>query len=262
MREFAARVARTVAVWRASRRIEKQARRLDAGGSTLRCTIAANRHGLYCVPASALMRPAGRLVVAGEVYEPETIDLIARHCGDGDIVHAGTYFGDLLPAFACSAAAEARIWAFEPNPESYRCARITIELNGLTNVQLTHAGLGATCGQASIRTRDDAGRPLGGCSHVVPRDRTQDCETVEICSIDASIPAERRVSVVQLDVEGHEQQALSGGLDTIRRCLPLLVLEVQPGSALLESEWFRSEILSLGYRRHAAVHGNVVFQPR
>jgi FkbM family methyltransferase len=261
MLEIVGLLARSLAVWRASRCIEKQTRRLGADVAPLRCTIAANRHGLYCVPASALKRPAGRLVVAGEVYEPETIDLVARHCGNGDIVHAGTYFGDLLPAFARTAAAEARIWAFEPNPESYRCAKVTIELNGLTNVLLTHAGLGASCGQASIRTRDVAGQPLGGCSHVVPHDGAEDCEAVDIRSIDASVPVERHVSVVQLDVEGHEQQALTGALATIRRCLPLLVLEVQPGSTLLESDWFRSEILGLGYRRLAAVHGNVVFQP-
>jgi len=262
MRQFAGRLARSVAVWQASRHIEKQVKRLGADVAPLRCTIAANRHGLYCVPASALKRPAGRMVVAGEVYEPGTIDVVARHCGDGDIVHAGTYFGDLLPAFARAIAPEARIWAFEPNPESYRCAKVTFELNGLTNVRLTHAGLGASCGHASVRTRNNAGQPLGGCSHVVPHDEAEDCDSVEIRSVDASVPVERHVSIVQLDVEGYEQQALAGGLGTIRRCLPLLVLEVQPGSTLLESDWFRTEILGLGYRRLAAVHGNVVFQAR
>jgi FkbM family methyltransferase len=235
-------------------------RGIPGGTAPLRCTIATNRHGVYCVPASALQRPAGRLVVAGEVYEPATIELVAAHCGTGDIVHAGTYFGDLLPAFSRCLAPEAKVWAFEPNPESYRCARVTLELNGLTNVALAHAGLGAVVGRGAIQTTDGSGRPLGGCSQVVAAGVAAGCQPVEIVTVDATISPDRNVSVIQLDVEGHEVPALTGALATIRRCRPLLVLEVQAGSRSLDGAWFRDEILGLGYRRIGMAHGNVVFQ--
>jgi len=84
-------------------------------------------------------------------------------------------------------------------------------------------------------------------------------EAVQIATIDDSIGTDRNVSIIQLDVEGHEQEALSGALKTIQRCLPILILEVLPNSTLLESGWFADNILCLGYRKVTNVNGNVVF---
>ena len=263
MRVLFRRLQRRIAVFRAHRQSRRLLRRITAPDALLRCVLASNRHGLYCVPITAMDRPAGRLVAAGDVYEPDTIDVITRHCGTGDVIHAGTYFGDLVPALSKGLATGATLWAFEPNRESFRCASITIALNGLTNVSLTHAGLGAICGMASIRMQDQTGRDLGGCSRIVPDDsQLPGCERVTVTTVDATVGAERAVSVLQLDVEGHEREALEGALKTIARCRPLLILELQPGTRLLESTWFADHILALGYHQTRTVHGNVVLECR
>lgn len=255
------RLRRRLAVLRARRQSRRLLRRIMAPDSLLRCMLASNRHGLYCVPITALDRPAGRLVAAGDVYEPDTIDVITRRCGTGDVIHAGTYFGDLVPALSKGLASGATLWAFEPNHESFRCAAITIALNGLTNVSLTHAGLGATCGMASVKMQDQTGRDLGGCSRIVPDDsQLPGCERVAVTTVDATVGSDRTVTVLQLDVEGHEREALEGAQKTIARCRPLLILELQPGTRLLESAWFADHILALGYRQTISVHGNVVLE--
>ena len=71
--------------------------------------IAENAHGFYCVPRAAVQRPAARKIINGEVWEPETIDFVVRHCVDRSVVHAGAFFGDFLPAVS-RALARASSW--------------------------------------------------------------------------------------------------------------------------------------------------------
>lgn len=153
------------------------------------------------------------------------------------------------------------MWAFEPNRENYRCARITLELNAIGNVELLNAGLGAREAVLSMRTRDSDGSALGGASYILAGSETGEpgCQQVRIVTVDDVVPQDREVSIIQLDVEGHEQEALSGALATIRRCGPAIVLEVWPGSNLTEGEWFAQNILALGYRKSAELHRNSVF---
>jgi hypothetical protein len=61
--------------------------------------IARNYHGQYCVPLASRHSPAARMVLAGDIREAATIDVL-RAAAPGDIVHAGAYFGDFLPALA------------------------------------------------------------------------------------------------------------------------------------------------------------------
>lgn len=228
--------------------------------SALKCTVAYNRYGGYCVPLSALHRPSVKTVRAGEVYEPDTVAFMTAHADQGDIVHAGTFFGDFLPALASGLGPDSVVWAYEPNPESWRCARITLELNDIHNVRLVNAGLGSDKGVGAVEITDDDGLPLGGGSRISDRDPDNDqVRSVDIVSIDDTVPNNRDVGILQLDVEGHEHEALIGALGTIRRCRPLLILEVTLGDELVEGLWFRDNILSLGYAFVDRVHGNHVY---
>lgn len=234
---------------------------LDGVPHPLRCSVAHNPHGVYCVPESSRHRPAAQAILAGKVWEPNTLAFIRAHCRDGDIVHAGTYFGDFLPPLA--SACQGVVWAFEPGGENFRCAQITLRLNDLRNVQLMRAGLGATPDELPLVVADPDGLACGGSSTFVgkrdmPGSRT---ELVPVVTIDTAVPAERHVSVIQLDVEGFEQQALTGALATIARCRPALVVEILPDSPLRTSDWIPHNIFSRGYRLAGTVDGNAVYLP-
>src|SRR5580704_12684036 len=129
--------------------------------------VAKNKHGSYCVPRSSLHRPAALAIVNGGIWESETLDLLRSAGPDGDIVHAGTFFGDFIPALARSRERDACVWAFEPNRESYECARLTVMLNGLENVTLSHVGLSAESATTLLATHNAKGLPLGGGSHLI-----------------------------------------------------------------------------------------------
>jgi FkbM family methyltransferase len=219
-------------------------------------TVASNKYGQYCVPVSSKTRPAAAVVLAGKVWEWRTIAHIAQRCGDGDIVHAGAYFGDFIPPLSKALSAEGHLWAFEPSSDNHACANRTMELNAITNATLFHAGLGARAGVQMLRIGRPGDPVMGGASRFAKREKEGFIhENARVVALDDVVPATRKVSVLQLDVEGSEGQALMGALKTIKRCLPQIILESLPK----DRDWFDRAILGLGYREIAKVHSNTVF---
>jgi FkbM family methyltransferase len=229
--------------------------------TVLKCIVSYNKYGGYCVPESSRHRPAAKTILSNDVHEPKTIEYLISNCADGDIVHAGTYFGDFLPALSQACSSKAKIWAFEPNPENYKCARITTYINDINNVELINAGLGERKEMLVMLTSDKNGKACGGASKILTHETDNipgGTQVVQILTIDETILPDRKVSIIQLDVEGHEKQALSGALKTIQRCLPIIIVEVNPKSTLIESAWFTENILVLGYKITKFAHGNAV----
>ena len=118
---------------RVSRSLEK---RIDASlnENVLNCFVAFNKFGGYCVPLSAVHERVVKLILEGQVYEPDTIDFMLKNCKGADNVHAGTFFGDFLPALSAGVESDAKIWAFEPTKEFYKCAASTMQINSITNI--------------------------------------------------------------------------------------------------------------------------------
>lgn len=229
--------------------------------SALKCAVAYNEYGAYCVPLSSRHRPAAQTILRGDVYEPQTIAFMRENCDGGDIVHAGTYFGDFLPSL--SQACQGTVWAFEPNSENFHCAEITRLLNNLKNVELVRAGLGARRESCFLLTADSDGLPRGGSSKIVVggAEMPGRTEMVQVVTVDEVIPSDRKVSILQLDVEGHEQDALAGALRTINRSLPIVIVEILADSPLLSTNWLAEKLGPLGYRAAGMVHGNSIFLP-
>lgn len=221
--------------------------------------IAYNKFGGYFLPLQSIHRPASQATLRGIVWENETIDYLVNNCEGGDIIHAGTYFGDFLPALSQACDENNFIWAFEPNQENFRCAEITCLINKLENVNLYNAGLGALNSSAFMNTLDSEGKSLGGSSKVIESDSNMDSsylEKVKIVSLDTIIPQERNISVLQLDIEGYEKEALMGAIDILKRCRPILLLE----NPLPDPTWLEQNILSLGYKFVKEVQGNSIFK--
>lgn len=252
------------AYWKIAGSIRKRRRELAVprNGKVLRCAIAYNRYGAYCVPSSSSHRPAARTILSGRVWEADTIGLLCEAARHGDIVHAGTYFGDFLPPLAAACEETGgKVWAFEPSRENYRCAEITTLLNDLSNVVLRRAALGAVVGKARLVTSTNDGEHLGGGSFVVGAGiEGKDAGVVEevpVESLDGLVDAGRKIAAIHLDVEGFEQQALEGALATIERFRPLLVLESLP-----PDRWMERNLCTLGYSVTGRVDGNFVLTVR
>ena len=210
--------------------------------------IAYNEFGAYCIPRSSIHRAICQTVLSGRVWEKEIIAFMASNSKGGDIIHAGAYFGDFLPPLSKSLDGAQKIWAFEPLAESHRCAEVTIALNGLPNVELVQAALGSSPGLLRFTTHDASGRSLGGESRADPLSGT---ETVSRIRLDDVIPSDRRVSILQLDVEGSEAEAISGARQIIERDRPIVILESVPSDFAANH----------GYAFVRELDDNSIFQP-
>jgi len=216
--------------------------------------IGKNIHGRYCVPVGSQHRVAAQCILKGKVWEEETLRFMKDHAGDGDIIHAGAYFGDFLPALSRAVAPGCKVWAFEPNPENYAAAAATCKLNDLQNVEMVNGGLGEISGMMKMRVRAE-GKSLGGISAMVEGAALvpdHDLVEVPIYRIDDMVPRSRRISLLQLDVEGFEQPALAGALAVITSWQPILILETVPGP------WLARVLAPLGYQFRGRLHENTV----
>ena len=169
------------------------------------CTLCENAFGRYCVPQSSQHRPASQEVLRGRIWERETIEFMRRHARDRDVVHAGMFFGDFLPGLAPAIAPGRKMFAFEPNPESFACAQWTALLNALTNVVMHNAGLGEAKKSALMRTREN-GRAIGGASHILGeagdyQSIESDMVSVNLVTIDEILSPDTDVGIIQLDTE-------------------------------------------------------------
>lgn len=173
---------------------------------------------VYFVPEYASGRPASRSILSGQYYEPRThmaVETLLK-LRPGNVIHAGTFFGDMLPSF--SRKCPGTVYAFEPVLESYVLARQCVEENDLSNVVLQHAALGNELSLCHLRTVNHRGRHSGGLSRIA--------ETGQIATmirIDGLGLGD--LSVLQLDVEGHEVEALRGASQTIATLQPFVLVE-------------------------------------
>ena len=221
----------------------------------MRVRLPRNEYGVYVVPRGLEKRPASRKILSGQVHEPETLDFMRNHARDGDIVHAGTFFGDFIPALSSALAPGAMLWAFEPNPGSFQAAQATVRLNKATNVTLRNVALSNSPDQLLFRTHSKRGKPLGGVSRHVT-EAGPGVEKVRSVMLDYAVPLSRKVTILQLDVEGHERQALKGAYHLIHRWRPILVLEYFD-----DLRWINRTFRGLGYVPRGKVHGNVIYAP-
>jgi FkbM family methyltransferase len=188
--------------------------------------------------------------------------MICRHAQSGDVVHAGAYFGDFLPALETGTPDGTMIWAFEPSEENFRCSQITVLINNLQRVRLFNAALGTTRGYARLVQADATGWPLGSGSYIDQESQASDpgSSCVEVLALDSLLDPSRTVSVIHLDTEGFELSALEGAIETIGTHRPILILEKWNEAGIEDQPWFRQHILESGYELIEEIEGNLVFR--
>ena len=134
-----------------------------------------------------------------------------------------------------------RVCAFEPTPELADRIRYNARINEFDNVSVEEVAVSGTCGTVAFGAS-------GFCVNNSFRKVGEfDTIKVETTTLDEWVPSHHPPDVIMMDIEGAELEALQGGLKTIRRYRPILLIEVH-----WLGEDFRSfveeELLPLGYR--------------
>lgn len=111
------------------------------------------------------------------------------------------------------------IYAYEPVKENFQLLCKTIEKNAPDKIKAVNKGLGDIPGSMDITTE-------GGSSSVNDNlQKTVPTETVEIAVIDEECK-DIQTGLIKMDVEGFEYFVIKGGLDTIKRDKPVLLISV------------------------------------
>lgn len=223
--------------------------------------VIKNKYGQYAVPKAEGFNHNGGVanrISKGEVYEKKTIEFVEKNLNNKSMVHCGSYFGDMLPAF--SKATTGTVYAYEANPISAWCAQKTIELNELENVVLTNIGLGSKNEKLNFITEYADGRSLGGGARLesseLPKTWTKDrfkgakIIEIDIKPLDELITEE--IGIIHLDVEGFEIEVLKGAIETINKYKPILILEGISG----KEKFMIYDIIRLGYSKIQTSDGN------
>ena len=175
--------------------------------------IVKNEYGTYSVPNEIHYTYTAQTIINGNVHEPTTIEYL-KSIG-GNIIHAGTGFGDFLPALK-----DCNVFTFEPNQLMYHAALETIKLNNLTNVTIYPYAIGDYDGENTLKHIDQLGQEMG------PRSEIGDGIVVKQVKLDTIIPKSTKIDVIHLDLEGYEFEALKGAKEIIERDKPIIVLEI------------------------------------
>ena len=153
----------------------------------------------------------GRSVWTAGVYDLAVVEVLTR-LSDRDLlaIDAGANIGAMTGALAAQAA---EVWAFEPHPDVCRTLRENVErfsgLPGFAPTRVFELALSDTDGEANLES------PEGFAdNHGLGRLTAGTGIAVRTARLD-SLLANREVSVLKVDVEGHELQVFRGAAESL-----------------------------------------------
>jgi FkbM family methyltransferase len=189
---------------------------------------------IYVAKDDALIAPAIR---AG--YEPDVTRTLLEHMAPGYIVDIGANCG----YFSLLAASRgAPVYAFEPLQKNLRLLHASVALN-----RFEHLRIIAAAASDSPRTLIIGAAYTNGIV-AEPRDDPQAAlaaDFVAAVRVDDVVPRDEPVSVIKIDVEGHEYPALVGARRTIMECRPVIISEFAPAALTANSRRSGAEYLQL-----------------
>ena len=147
------------------------------------------------------------------------------------VFDVGAHSGQYAKLFA-RAAAEGRVYAFEPGSYARSILRTVVWARGLANVAVLPMALGAAAGLDILSVPVKGRGSFGfGLAHLgTPQERWEAVaqELVSLTTLDAvaATLALDRLDFVKADIEGWELSLLRGGERTLRRFRPRLLIEL------------------------------------
>jgi FkbM family methyltransferase len=199
------------------------------------------------------------LYVCGS-FEPNEFNFLDRLLKPGMIfVDVGANDGYYTLFAARRVGPEGRVVSIEPSSRERAHLERNLARNGIANVEVVPAALGAAAGHADLRLAHGVHtghNTLGSFAHddVLPaRIERVPLETLDAVVARLDLP---RVDIVKIDVEGGEANVVAGARHVLTKMRPVLMMEVSDGAlraqgsseaallATLQGE-FRYEILTL-----------------
>ncbi len=160
-------------------------------------------------------------LVKNEIYDRQGAEVMQRVLSPGsNCIDIGCHAGQFLREFL-RYAPHGHHFAFEPLPELAKALK-----DNFASVQIFELALSDRTGEISFFMVPNA-PALSGLHRrefIRPEEPRRELR-VRTERLDAMIPAQMKIDLLKIDVEGAEGLVINGGLDTIRRNRPYIILE-------------------------------------
>lgn len=169
-------------------------------------------------------------VTRNQKYDAFTRKIIDRTLRpDSNCIDIGCHKGEILDLMIHGAPMGKKI-GFEPIPGLYHY--LTEKYSGVPGVTIYPTALYDQTGSTTFQ------HVLNAPAYSGIRKRRYDGKHVEIDQItvetgllDSYIPGDLRIDLMKIDVEGAEFRVMKGGIETLRRCKPIIIFEFGLGAA-------------------------------
>lgn len=133
------------------------------------------------------------------------------------------------------------VFGFEPTPMLAERIRENARLNDFTNIQVFETAVGDADGTVEFNIDQEL-----GVQNAITTTSTKSSISVACTRIDTFAKSHQPPKLLLIDVEGAEIDVLRGGLETIRKFKPAIMVEVHwLGDAFID--FYEKELRPLGY---------------
>jgi len=187
--------------------------------------MQTRRHGirLMCDPADKRVIPVEILNFGA--YEVAELDMLLRLLQNRMTIfdigaNVGWYSLNIAKAFP-----ESRILAFEPIPPTFAYLKQNLALNQISNVQPFNIGLSDRQDTLTFHFHPE-GSGSASSADLMGTGTAQKIQCPVQRLDDFVAETKQHVDFIKCDVEGAELFVFSGGIETIRRCTPIIFTEM------------------------------------
>lgn len=162
------------------------------------------------------------LIYFGILAEPrQTLyDLVSA---DSTVLDIGANIGETTLAFSKLTGEKGKVYAFEPDPDTYEKLERHVALNHCSNVQLINAGLGSSEAEVILESNENnsGGNRISSAKGIKGK-------KIHIITLDEFVKNKKLklIHLIKIDVEGYEFFVLKGAEKTIENLKPVLFIEV------------------------------------
>ncbi len=139
-----------------------------------------------------------------------------------------------------------KVISFEPNPRTYKVLQLNAEL--ASNVVCCNEGISDTNTELLLETcTTNSGRST------ITDSKNANARSIRVKALDSVINETENVRLIKIDVEGHEEKALIGAEQTIRRNKPIILFEQHKEDFFNNSTASIELLKSYGYVNFAVI---------
>lgn len=157
-------------------------------------------------------------------YEKGTLFIMKNVLFEGHVfVDVGANIG-LMSIFASQIVGNSgRVFAFEPNPNTNNILQRNIELNNISNIEISKYAIGNVKKTGKIYDNWYSGR---GSSSLIQPNQLSESYDIDVVTLSEFFNGGQQVvNLIKFDIEGYELPALQGAKDLIEKTGAILIIE-------------------------------------